>query len=458
MELRMKKVSLIAAAVATTLAAGSAFAVDFNGYMRAGTGISGNSGGDVSVNKNGIGRLGNENDNYSEFGFAEELKTGEQTWRLESMIASGADGANGWEDGDFNVAQFAVKAKGVIASDKEATLWAGKTYYQRKDIHITDFYFLNTSGTGGGIENLSIGDQKLSVALIQDNGSQNVENGTKAVLTPAGEAALKACNGSATCEKAVLDDVTNYEDVTAYKGETVNGYIADVRLANIGLWSDASLEVALAYNFATESSDQDVQADDGLMVTGIIHQGMDNGFNQTVLQYGTNGYGAQMSSFGGSGAWYDRSGAQNDASGYRLINWGVMNLGESWEMGHQLAYLAGSDIGGKDSSGNYTGQNFDIDQYSAVVRPMYKWNDTMRTVFEAGYNAGEKISDGGLAKEDFGNAKFTVAQAWAMGDSFWARPEIRVYGSYILDTENDDAFGTNEDTEYVFGIQAEAWW
>ena len=169
----MKKVSLIAAAVATTLAAGSAFAVDFNGYMRAGTGISGNDGGDVSFMKNGIGRLGNENDNYSEFGLAEELKTGEQTWRLESMIASGADGANGWEDGDFNVAQFAVKAKGVLSFDEEATLWAGKTYYQRKDIHITDFYFLNTSGTGGGIENISVGNQKLSLAIIQDGEDDN---------------------------------------------------------------------------------------------------------------------------------------------------------------------------------------------------------------------------------------------------------------------------------------------
>ncbi|MCZ8485974.1 carbohydrate porin [Vibrio lentus] len=37
----------------------------------------------------------------------------------------------------FNVAQFAVKAKGVLSFDQEATLWAGKTYYQRKDIHIT---------------------------------------------------------------------------------------------------------------------------------------------------------------------------------------------------------------------------------------------------------------------------------------------------------------------------------
>ncbi len=59
-----------------------------------------------------------------------------------------------------------------------------------------------------------------------------------------------------------------------------------------------------------------------------------------------------------------------------------MNLGESWEMGHQLAYLAGSDIGGQiggdgaDSS-NATGKTFDIDQYSAVVRPMgqVEWHD-----------------------------------------------------------------------------------
>ena len=408
----MKKVSVIAAAVAATLAAGSAFAVDFNGYMRAGTGISSNGNGDLAVNKNGIGRLGNEDDNYSEFGFAEDLKTGDQTWRIESMIASSAPGANGWEDADFNVAQFAVKAKGLIASDKNATMWAGKTYYQRKDIHITDFYFLNTSGTGGGIENLSVGNQKLSLALIQD-------------------------------------------------GETSDstGYIFDARLANIGLWDDAALELAVAYNFATDSNDATEEADDGVLASAIIHQGMSNGFNQTVLQYGTNGYGVQAANFWGAGAYYARgTEAFNDASGFRLINWGVMNLAESWEMGHQLAYLSGSDIGGQLKDSNvYTGKNFDIDQYSVVVRPMYKWNDTMRTVFEAGYNAGERIAEDGLAKEDFGNAKFTVAQAWAMGDSFWARPELRVYGTYLLDTENDDAFN-GDDTEFVFGVQAEAWW
>ncbi|MGM2836765.1 carbohydrate porin, partial [Bacillus cereus group sp. Bce025] len=71
-----------------------------------------------------------------------------------------------------------------------------------------------------------------------------------------------------------------------------------------------------------------------------------------------------------------------------------MSLGEQWEMGHQLAYMNGSDMSAAKLS---------TDQYSAVVRPMYKWNDTMRTVFEAGYHGGKKAA--GTETEDFGHAK-----------------------------------------------------
>lgn len=115
----MKKVSVIAAAVAATLAAGSAFAVDFNGYFRAGTGISGNGNADQAVNKAGTGRLGNENDNYYEFGFAEELKTGEQTWKVESMIAQGNSGANGWEDGDLTQHSSTFRLKAYLLLTKK---------------------------------------------------------------------------------------------------------------------------------------------------------------------------------------------------------------------------------------------------------------------------------------------------------------------------------------------------
>ncbi len=44
-----------------------------------------------------------------------------------------------------------------------------------------------------------------------------------------------------------------------------------------------------------------------------------------------------------------------------------------------------------------------------------------------------------------------------MGDSFWPRPELRVYGNYLQDTENDKVFG-DDDTEFVVGITVEACW
>lgn len=83
-------------------------------------------------------------------------------------------------------------------------------------------------------------------------------------------------------------------------GDNTNssGYIFDARLANIGLWENASLELAMAYNFATEKDSKNEVADDGVLVSAILHQGLSNGFNQTVFQYGTAGYGAQAANFG----------------------------------------------------------------------------------------------------------------------------------------------------------------
>ena len=44
-----------------------------------------------------------------------------------------------------------------------------------------------------------------------------------------------------------------------------------------------------------------------------------------------------------------------------------------------------------------------------------------------------------------------------MGDSFWSRPELRVYGSYITDDEGT-TFGDKGDSDFVVGVQVEAWW
>lgn len=431
----MKKVSLIAAAVATTLSAGAFAAdVDFHGYARGGVGLSG-EGSHVTYEKNKVGRLGNEDDLYAEIGLNAELYNKDDvTFNLETLVAYGQSGNNNWEGNSNALRVMNVQAKGLFESDKEAVLWAGQRYYQRKDIHITDFYFLDTSGgAGGGIENLSVGGGKLSVAVMHDDGTQTVDDGTAYVF----DKDLAGCDGKPSTDAC-------YKSQAQTKDETVSGYTLDLRYAGINLWENANLELAVAYDFASEAKNQNVQADDGVLLTAVIGQGLSNGFNQTVLQYGTASYGKQMATYGGGG-WYDRTGGNNDADGFRIINWGVTGLGESWELGHVVMYAQASDT-----------NDGDITAYNAVVRPVYKWDENMKTVFEAGYFADETKKSG--TTKDASGSKLTVAQAWSAGSSFWARPEIRVYGSYFMDHEADSFAKGTDDSEFSVGIQMEAWW
>ncbi|MGF1754108.1 maltoporin LamB [Vibrio makurazakiensis] len=434
----MKKVSLIATAVAASLAAGSAFAVDFNGYVRSGVGLSGDAGENIGFEKSKVGRLGNENDTFFEVGLGQELYNEDGvSFYLDSLIAHAVDGNNDWEASDSALRVINIQAKGLIASDKDAVVWTGKRYYQRRDVHITDFYYLNTSsGAGAGIENLSVGGGKLSTAIIMDAGKQD--------------------SGTATYDWVDADSDASTTPVwqqTGYATEDVDAYTLDIRYAGINLWEDASLELAGAYNFANEKKGQKAVADDGALLTAIMQQGMDSGFNQTVLQYGTSSYAAQMPGLGG-GNNFDRSGVNNDGKGFRVLNWGVVGLGDSWEVGHQVMFASASDIGENkwdQASQAYSGvKTFDHTLANVVVRPAYKWNKIMKTVAEVGYYTEEKDN------VDAAGSKFTLAQTWSAGSSFWARPEIRVYGSYFMDHEGEGFSG--DDSEFSAGVQFEAWW
>ena len=428
----MKKVSAIAAAVAATLTASSAFAVDFHGYMRAGVGANTDGGQQITFEKNKIGRLGNESDIYGEVQLGHEVynKNG-KTFYLDSMVAMTSNGSNDWEststncglgtndDGDdvvecvddaqFALRQFNVQAKGLLNFAPEATIWAGKRFYQRHDIHISDFYYWDMSGAGAGVEGIEAGPGKLSFAWVRND----------------------------------RDDITD----TGNDGDAANVNTLDARYAGLPVWDKGSLEVGVSYAIVNESSDASEaaeQAEDGVMFTAELTQGLESGFNKTAFQYGTEGYSKTMAFYGG-GSWYGAE-AKDGADGYRLINWGVIGLGDSWELGHQLVYGVGNDM--------WDGQD-KWETYSAVVRPVFKWDENNKTIFEAGYAKDD--NDG--FESDYG--KFTVAQAWAAGSSFWARPEIRLYASYLTadDDDNTDKFdGGRSDDTFQFGVQAEAWW
>ncbi|MDK9775693.1 MULTISPECIES: maltoporin [unclassified Vibrio] len=435
----MKKVSAIAAAVAATLAAGSAFAVDFHGYMRAGVGVSADGGQQVTFEKNKIGRLGNEGDVYGEIQLGKEVYNNNgKTFYVDSMFAMTSNGSNDWEststncglndagdavkctdDAQFALRQFNVQAKGVLDFAPEATLWAGKRFYQRHDVHLSDFYYWNISGAGAGIENVEAGPGKLSVAWVRNDRN----------------------------DMGATPDEGNVSSVPWQTGDAVNVNTFDVRYAGLPVWENGSLEVGLDYAMVNETESASAaakDAKDGVMFTAELTQGLDSGFNKTVFQYGTEGY-SKIFAFYGDGSWYGAE-AKDGASGYRLINWGVIGMGENWEMMHQLVYGVGEEMwSGMDKH----------ETMSAVVRPVYKWDDNHKTIFEAGY----AIDDTDGTENKFG--KFTVAQAWSAGSSFWARPEIRLYASYLT-SDYDNGMkvfdsGRSEDS-FQFGVQAEAWW
>ncbi|HEA3129536.1 TPA: maltoporin [Aeromonas hydrophila] len=431
----------IAATVTAALASQAAFAVDFHGYFRSGVGVSGD-GDMVKYNVNKVGRLGNENDTYGEVQLGQEVfnKDG-KTFYVDSMFAMASNGSNDWEgtgtvcnfdakqcsgDSDFALRQFNVQAKGLLGFAPEATLWAGKRYYQRHDIHISDFYYWNISGAGAGIEGIQAGPGKISFAWIRNDRSA----------------------------KDVFGEYTNTGTSAApnyVKNEDLNVNTLDLRYAGIPLWSEASLEVGAMYALVNETEAQkplkNNNMKDGVMLTAELTQGILGGFNKTVLQYGTEGYSKTMA-FYGDGSWYGAE-AKDGADGFRIINWGVVPMGNNFEMGHQLVYGVGNEMwDGNDK----------WETMSAVVRPMYKWDDFNKTIFEGGYFKDKNKSTNGTTEDDSGY-KLTLAQAWSAGSSFWARPEIRVFASYLANDEDKKVFesGTSKDT-YQVGVQAEAWW
>jgi maltoporin len=51
-------------------------------------------------------------------------------------------------------------------SQTGATFWAGERYYRRQHIDIDDFFPLDLSGYGAGVEDFNLGGGKLAIAFL----------------------------------------------------------------------------------------------------------------------------------------------------------------------------------------------------------------------------------------------------------------------------------------------------
>ncbi|MDP8175501.1 maltoporin [Phocoenobacter skyensis] len=419
----MNKKTLLATIISSAILSSTAFAVDFHGYARSGIGWTSGGGEQTTFKADGAGakyRLGNENDTYAEFKLGQELyKDGEKSIYFDTNVAYGGIlQQNDWEDTKPALREINVQFKNFADSLPGATLWAGKRFYQRHDVHMNDFYYWDISGPGAGVENIDVGFGKLSLAVTRDtekDSSNPVSSRQISVLNP---------------DTGLIEQKTVFNKVNVYND------IFDVRLAGIKTSENGSLEFGIDYGNAHVKDGvkfADGASKNGYMLTAEHTQGnFFGGFNKFTVQYATDA----MTSWNNGHS--QGASVNNKGSMLRVIDQGVVKLGDKVETMYALIYQK-TDLDNKQGS----------TWYSAGVRPMYKWNKTMSTLLELGYDVVKKQSN----KEEDHVFKTTLAQQWQAGDSIWARPAIRVFGTYA---KSDNA--GKKDNEFVYGVQFEAWW
>lgn len=159
-----------AVAFAIGLAAGSAQALDYSGYFRAGPGLTSEDTSRACYGLNGGSagmkyRLGNECDFYGEFQLAQGFKTEGIDTRVTLMV-NHWNGATDYNGEGLKIEQMFAEAKGFDIAP-EATFWIGKERGRRGDVHIVDTFFIEMLGVGAGAKGFTAGPGKLGVAFYK---------------------------------------------------------------------------------------------------------------------------------------------------------------------------------------------------------------------------------------------------------------------------------------------------
>ncbi|HED3065623.1 TPA: maltoporin [Kluyvera ascorbata] len=443
----------VAVAVVAGIMSVQAMAVDFHGYARSGIGWTGSGGEQQCFQATGAGskyRLGNECETYAELKLGQEVwKEGDKSFYFDTNVAYSVAQQNDWEATDPAFREANVQGKNLIEWLPGSTIWAGKRFYQRHDVHMIDFYYWDISGPGAGIENIDLGFGKLSLAATRS----------------------QEAGGSYTFSSQNIYDTSK---------DTAND-VFDVRLAGLQTNPDGVLELGVDYGRANTTDDYrlaDGASKDGWMFTAEHTQSMLKGYNKFVVQYATDamttqGKGIPQGSYGATYSvtddatdtttHYVDSNINNNGKMWRLLDHGAISVTDNID----LMYVGMFQKTDMDN-------NLGTDWWTVGIRPMYKWTPIMSTLLEVGYDNVKSQQTGDRNSQ----YKITLAQQWQAGDSIWSRPAIRVFATYAKWDENwgyikdgdktlryaasnNSGISTNsrgDSDEWSFGAQMEIWW
>jgi maltoporin len=441
--MKLRTSLLCVAALAMTVAAAPADAVDFSGYLRSGVGGSGEGGPQACFSLPGVPfkyRLGNECENYAELGFGQTLykdKASGLTFRYEGMLAYQTAERQDFEslrgnaywtpDNNGNWHPYLADNGNNIASRQNfimATLpnglqvWGGKRYYHRQNVDQIDFYYWDPSGYGFGVENIDLGFSKLAIAVF----------------------------------RSITDDSINND------GSNPRVYWRpDVRLEGINVGFGAlDVGVDAAYVSATTAENAKTPGQMKLSPSVTVQHKVSilGGQNTLAVQYGMGSY-AQLDK-------YVKQGMTDKSTQFRVVENLLFQLTPEVSGALAAEFEDVTQIYSNDPA-NASAYWDNRQSYSLGVRPAYRFNDYFKFAGEVAYQA---VLGKGTAK-DLNLTKVTLAPTITTpagtGGEYLTRPELRLFATYAA--WNTDAKGQVGGSTYAdktsgltFGAQVEAWW
>src|SRR5882672_7645769 len=399
---------------------------EFHGYFRSGYGVNSVGGQQVAFQAPGAGakyRLGNEAETYGELIFVNNWlnpeRASDKAWmKTEAMIeanttnsASYANFPNGSGNGSpgndqFRLREVFVQAGNLFESQPNAKFWAGERYYRRQHIEINDFYPLDMSGYGAGVEDLSLGFGKLALSYL-------------AGARP---------------------------DITTENGSYIKSNI-DVRLYDVkgpggrlGAWFDFATSKG-----GTTPAGLVIPTSNGCAF-GVRHQRLEwhGGYHTFGIQYGT-GAASNFSTSVDDPTQFIRSTK-------RLLITEHLLLQPNDKFAIMPIFIYQRTRDGNPAHG--------WDQWASFgARPEVFFTKYLSLAFEGGFDHTHSST----GKYDGWLRKFTIAPQIGAGRKFFSRPVLRTFLTYANWSDGLRGFvgGTpfqKRTSGLTYGVQAETWW
>jgi maltoporin len=394
---------------------------EFHGYFRSGYGLNSRGGQQVAFQAPGADakyRLGNETETYAELIFVNNWlnpeRDSDKVWMKTEVLISGnttnsANFANfpgGIGNDQLRLREAFVQVGSILKSQPGARFWAGSRYYRLQTTYLNDFFYLDMSGYGAGVEDLKLGIGKMSVAYLA----------------------------------GARPDVTTQNGTYAKSNIDVRLYDVKAPGGTVGVW----------FNFA--------RAKGGTTQTGTViptsngyafavgHQRLEwhGGYHRFVMQYGKGA----ASNF--STSLDDPTPFLKSSKRFRIVETLLLQPNDRFAIMPIFVYQRTKNGNPRDGWNQWV---------SFGARPQVFFTDHLSLAFESGFDhtrSGNGQYGGWLRK-------FTIAAQIGAGRKFFSRPVLRLFATYANWSNGLRGFVggvpfQDRKNGFTYGVQAETWW